>query len=79
MGHGHDVLGINAGQHWTLDSICPKKEVLDIFYLIKASRTNRCGDDRMNDRQTKYRQMPGEVSILLKPRRRKIVKAFSHK
>lgn len=38
MGHGHDVLSINAGQPWTLDSICHKKEILDIFYLIKASK-----------------------------------------
>ena len=79
MGNGNDVLSINAGQHWTLDSICPKKEILDIFYLIKASRTNRCGDDRMTDRQTKYRQMSGEISILLKPRRREIAKALAHK
>ena len=38
MGHGHDVFGINAGQHLALDSICHKKEILDIFYLIKRSK-----------------------------------------
>ena len=33
----------------------------------------------MTKRQTKYRQMPGKISILLKPRKRKIAKALAHK